>query len=101
MAKLSIVKAGMEKDVNSYVLLSGDEAAIIDPGEPAEKLAGQLGGATLKWILATHGHPGHLPGQDALKDPRAAERAMHVPDALLLLRYAAPTLPDCNGRKLG
>ena len=68
MAKLSIIKARLEKEVNGYVLLSGDEAAVIDAGEPAEKLAGQLGGATLKWILATHGHPGHLAGKDALKE---------------------------------
>ena len=91
----------MEKDVNSYVLVSGDEAAIIDPGEPAEKLAGQLGEATLKWILATHGHPGHLAGKDALKDATEAETGMHVADAKLFLRSADRYLLDGDELELG
>jgi glyoxylase-like metal-dependent hydrolase (beta-lactamase superfamily II) len=101
LAKLSIVKARMEKDVNGYVLVSGDDAAIIDAGEPAEKLAGQLGGATLKWILATHGHPGHLAGKDALKEAAGAETAMHVADAKLFLRSADRYLLDGDELELG
>ena len=101
MAKLSIVKARLEKEVNGYVLLSGKEAAIIDPGEPAEKLADQLGGATLKWILATHGHPGHLAGKDALKEATGAETAMHVADAKLFLRSADRYLLDGDELDLG
>jgi hydroxyacylglutathione hydrolase len=101
VAKLSIVKARLEKDVNGYVLLSGNEAAVIDPGEPAEKLAGQLGGATLKWILATHGHPGHLAGKDALKEATGAVTAMHVADAKLFLRSADQYLLDGDELELG
>jgi len=101
VAKLSIVKARLEKEVNGYVLLSGKEAAIIDPGEPAEKLADQLGGATLKWILATHGHPGHLAGKDALKEATGAETAMHVADAKLFLRSADRYLLDGDELDLG
>jgi glyoxylase-like metal-dependent hydrolase (beta-lactamase superfamily II) len=101
VAKLSIVKARMEREVNGYVLISGDEAAVIDPGEPAEKLAGQLGSATLKWILATHGHPGHLAGKDALKDATAAETGMHVADAKLFLRSADRYLLEGDELKLG
>lgn len=101
MAKLSIVKARMEKDVNSYVLISSGEAAIIDPGEPAEKLAGQLGEATLKWLLATHGHPGHLAGKDVLKDATEAETGMHVADAKLFLRSADRYLLDGDELELG
>jgi hydroxyacylglutathione hydrolase len=101
LAKLSIVKARLEKDVNGYVLISGDEAAVIDPGEPAEKLAGQLGGATLKWILATHGHPGHLAGKDGLKEATEAETGMHVADAKLFLRSADRYLLDGDELELG
>lgn len=88
MAKLSIVKAKMERDVNSYVLVAGQEAVVIDPGEPIDKIAGQLGTVTLKWILVTHGHPGHLAGKDALKDSTGARTAMHVADAKAFLRSA-------------
>ena len=101
VAKLSIIKARLEKEVNGYVLLSGDEAAVIDAGEPAEKLAGQLGGATLKWILATHGHPGHLAGKDALKEATGAETAMHVADAKLFLRSADRYLLEGDELDLG
>ena len=101
MARLSIVKAKLEKEVNGYVLVVGDEAAVIDPGEPAEKLAGQLGDATLKWILATHGHPGHLAGKDALKDATGAQTGMHVADAKLFLRSADRYLLDGDELDLG
>ena len=101
MAKLSIVKATLEKDVNGYVLISGDEAAIIDAGEPAEKLAGQLNGASLKWVLATHGHPGHLAGKDALKEATGAQTAMHVADAKLFLRSADRYLLEGDELELG
>jgi hydroxyacylglutathione hydrolase len=91
MPRLSIVKVRCEKDVNSYVLLDSDsrEAVVIDPGEPADKILGQLEGAVLRWIVATHGHPGHLAGKDALKEsfPDAAS-AMHMADAKQFLRSA-------------
>jgi hydroxyacylglutathione hydrolase len=101
MAKLSIVKAKLEKDVNGYVLVSGDEAAVIDAGEPADKLAGQLNGANLKWVLATHGHPGHLAGKDALKEATGAQTAMHVADAKLFLRSADRYLLEGDELELG
>jgi glyoxylase-like metal-dependent hydrolase (beta-lactamase superfamily II) len=101
MAKLSIVKARMDRDVNSYVLINGDQALVIDPGEPVEKLAGQLGGATLKSILVTHGHPGHLAGKDALKESTGAETGMHVADAKLFLRSADRYLLDGDEIEIG
>ena len=91
----------MEKDVNSYVLICGSEAAVIDPGEPVEKLAGQLEGVTLRWVLATHGHPGHLAGKDALKEATGAETGMHVADAKLFLRSADRYLVDGEELELG
>lgn len=101
MAKLSIVKARLEQEVNGYVLVSGSEAAVIDPGAPAEKLAGQLEGAELKWILVTHGHPGHLAGKDALKEATGATTGMHVADAKAFLRSADRYLVDGDELELG
>ena len=90
MSKLSIVKVRCEREVNTYVLVCSDtkEAVVIDPGEPAEKIAGQLQGITLKWILATHGHPGHVAGKAALQDATGASSAMHMADAKQFLRSA-------------
>jgi len=101
MAKLSIIKARLEKEVNGYVLISGKEAAVIDPGAPAEKLAAQLDGAELKWILATHGHPGHLAAKDELKESTGATTGMHVADAKLFLRSADRYLLDGEELELG
>lgn len=88
MAKLSIVKVRCDREVNAYVVAAGKEAVIIDPGAPPEKIAGQLEGLTVKWIVASHGHPGHLAGKDALKELTGATTAMHMADAKLLLRSA-------------
>src|SRR3981081_2449624 len=101
MAKLSIIKARLEKEGHGPGPLSRDGGALHAPGEPAEKLAGQLGGATLKWILATHGHPGHLAGKDVLKDATDAQTGMHVADAKLFLRSADRYLLEGDELDLG
>ena len=61
MAKLSIVKVKLDREVNSYIVsdASSKEAVVIDPGQPADKIVEQAAGLTIKYILATHGHPGH------------------------------------------
>lgn len=96
MAKLGIVKVKGEHDVNAYVLSSAASrtAVVIDPVEPVEKLLGQLGGLEVRWIVATHGHPGHLAGKDALKTATGANTAMHVADAKAFLRSADRYLVD-------
>jgi glyoxylase-like metal-dependent hydrolase (beta-lactamase superfamily II) len=101
MAKLAIVKIRTERDVNSYLVSSGGEALVIDPGLPAEKIADQLDGRTLRWILATHGHPGHVAGKDALKAATGAETAMHIADAKTYLRSADRYLLDGEELPLG
>ena len=90
MAKLGIVKVRGEHDVNAYVVSCSAtrEAVVIDPVVPAEKLLDQLGGLQVRWVLATHGHPGHLAGKDAVKDATGAQSAMHVADAKAFLRSA-------------
>lgn len=84
------MKVRCDREVNSYVLTCSDskEAVVIDAGEPAEKIAEQLSGSTLRWILATHGHPGHLAGKDALRDLCGGATAMHMADAKQFLRSA-------------
>ena len=96
MPKLSIVKVRCDRDVNSYVLTCSDthEAVVIDPGDPFDKIAGQLSGASLKWILVTHGHPGHLAGKDGLRDSLGGQTAMHMADAKQFLRSADSYLLD-------
>ena len=96
MSKLSIVKARLDREVNGYVISCSEtkEAVIIDPGEPSVKLLDQLKGLKLRWLVATHGHPGHLAGKDAVKDATGAATAMHVADAKAFLRSADRYITD-------
>jgi glyoxylase-like metal-dependent hydrolase (beta-lactamase superfamily II) len=90
VSRLSIVKVLGEREVNSYLVACSDskEAVVIDPAEPASKIADQMKGLKLRWIVATHGHPGHVAGKDDLKAVSGAETGMHVADAKQFLRSA-------------
>lgn len=103
MARLGIVKVRGERDVNTYVLSSGPggEAVVIDPSTPPEKVLTQLKGLTVRWIIATHGHPGHLAGKDAVKAATGAPTAMHMADAKTFLRSADRYLLDGDELEFG
>jgi hydroxyacylglutathione hydrolase len=96
VAKIGIVKVKGEHDVNSYVVSCGRtrEAVVIDPVDPADKLLGQLAGLQVRWVVATHGHPGHVAGKEAVKAATGATTAMHVADAKMFLRSADRYLLD-------
>jgi glyoxylase-like metal-dependent hydrolase (beta-lactamase superfamily II) len=89
--------------VNGYIVACSDtkEAIVIDPGEPSLKLLDQLKGLKLRWLIATHGHPGHLAGKDALKEATGAETAMHVSDAKAFLRSADRYVTDDDELEFG
>jgi hydroxyacylglutathione hydrolase len=101
MSKLSIVKVRLDREVNCYVVADAGtrEAIVIDPGTPAEKIAEQTKGLTVKHILVTHGHPGHVGGKDDLKALAGGETGIHTADAKQFLRSADRYLVD--GDELG
>ena len=103
MSKLSIVKVKLERDVNCYVVADAGsrEAVVIDPGTPAEKIAEQTKGLTVKHILATHGHPGHVGGKDDLKALVGGETGIHSADAKQFLRSADHYLVDGDELEFG
>jgi len=103
MAKLSIVKVRLDREVNGYVLscASTNEAVVIDPGLPVDRLAEQTKGLTLKYIIATHGHPGHVAGKDDLKELTGGETAIHSADAKQFLRSADRYLLDGDELEFG
>src|SRR6267378_1825200 len=96
MAKLSIVKLKLEREVNAYIVscATTKEAVVIDPGLPAEGIAQQAAGLTVKYILATHGHPGHVAGKDDVKAVTGGETGIHSADAKQFLRSADRYLVD-------
>lgn len=92
-----------DRDVNSYVVSCSEtkEAVVIDPAEPAAKIADQLSGLKVRWIVATHGHPGHVAGKDELKAGTGAVTAMNVADAKQFLRSADRYVTEGDELELG
>ena len=101
--KLGIVKVKLDREVNCYVVAdsSTKEAIVIDPGLPAEKIAEQLKGLTVKYILATHCHPGHVAGKDEVKELTGGMTALHSADAKQFLRSADKYLVDGDELEFG
>src|SRR5260370_41557366 len=103
MGKLGIVKVRLDREVNGYVLscATTKEAVVIDPGLPVDKLAEQAKGLTVKYILATHGHPGHVAGKDDLKELTRGQTPIHWADAQQFLRPADRYPPDGEELEVG
>jgi len=103
MAKLSIVKLKLEREVNCYVIACAAtrEAVVIDPGLPAERIVEQATGLTVKYIVATHGHPGHVAGKDDVKAVTGGLTAIHSADAKQFLRSADRYLLDGDELEFG
>jgi len=101
--KLSIVKVKLDREVNAYVVTCANtkEAVVIDPGLPTEKIAEQAKGLKVRYIVATHCHPGHVAGKDELKEVVGGETALHSADAKQFLRSADRYLVDGDELEFG
>ena len=103
MSKLSIVKVKLDREVNCYIVscATTKEAVVIDPGQPAEKIIEVAAGLTVRHILATHGHPGHVGGKDDVKEVTGGQTGIHSADAKQFLRSADHYLLDGDELDLG
>ena len=103
MPKLSIVKVKLDREVNCYVVscAATKDAVVIDPGQPVDSIVEQIGNVTVKHILATHGHPGHVGGKDDLKAITGGETGIHSADAKQFLRSADRYLLDGDELEFG
>jgi hydroxyacylglutathione hydrolase len=101
--KLSIVKVKLDREVNAYLLTCATtkEAVVIDPGLPPEKIAEQAKGLKVRYIVATHCHPGHVAGKDDLKELVGGETGLHSADAKQFLRSADRYLIDGDELEFG
>src|SRR5207253_6356995 len=88
VSKLAIVKVKLDRDVNSYIVscATTKEAVVIDPGQPADKIVELTAGLSVKHIVATHGHPGHVGGKDDVKEVTGGQTGIHSADAKQFLR---------------
>ncbi len=104
VARLSIQKVHVgDKDTNCYVIACSDskEAIVIDPGDDAAKIIGQISGLTVRWICFTHAHPGHTGAKEAIKNATQATTAMHLADATAYLKSADRYLTAGDGLPFG
>jgi glyoxylase-like metal-dependent hydrolase (beta-lactamase superfamily II) len=71
---------------NCYILKSGSELAVVDPGGDAEMIlakAKELGG-TVKYVIDTHGHIDHIAANSEVIEATGAQLLIHELDARLL-----------------
>lgn len=71
---------------NCYVVWSGNEAGIIDPGGEIKDIVALLEHHALqvKWIVNTHGHFDHIAGNQALQEKYKAPIWIHTEDEVML-----------------
>lgn len=93
---------------NCYLLWSGKEAGVIDPGGPVHEVIDFIkeNGLNLKWIVNTHGHADHITGNRTLRNEFDAPILIHERDREMLLSSTANfslfmgeaiTSPDADG----
>lgn len=70
--------------MNCYLVLHGDEALVIDPGEFTPTMERDLDGRRVVAIVNTHGHCDHCGGNSVAKRRTGAELLIHADDVPLL-----------------
>ncbi len=65
---------------NTYVLVSGNDAIVIDPASKPEKMIEKLGDLDLKAVLLTHGHFDHIKACDGLYEKYHCPIYLHEDD---------------------
>jgi glyoxylase-like metal-dependent hydrolase (beta-lactamase superfamily II) len=73
---------------NCYILICPHtrEGVIIDPAAEAEKIIRAIQGASVKYILMTHGHMDHIGALEEVQDATHAPVGIHEQEALALRR---------------
>jgi glyoxylase-like metal-dependent hydrolase (beta-lactamase superfamily II) len=70
--------------MNCYIVLDGDEALVIDPGEFTPRMEQDLAGKRVRAVVNTHGHCDHCGGNAAARRHTGAELLIHADDVPLL-----------------
>jgi glyoxylase-like metal-dependent hydrolase (beta-lactamase superfamily II) len=81
---------------NVYILINGQEAAVIDVANSYHDIKNTLDefGASLKYILVTHGHLSHVNSVSKVKKDMGGMVCLHKADAELLKEVDSHLEPD-------
>lgn len=92
---------GNEDIVNTYFLVGGGEALLVDAGRDADadsqlilETWRELGEPRMKGIILTHAHPDHVGAAEALREEWHAPISMHEADEVILERLGLDMRPD-------
>lgn len=89
---MDIIKLnGVSYASNTYILISGSDAAVVDPSSDVKNILEAVGSAKLRYILLTHCHFDHVLKLDSLRAVTRAEVCIHQADANMLKD------PELNG----
>ena len=89
---MDIIKLnGLSYASNTYVLISGADAAVVDPSADIKDIKNAIGKAKLRYILLTHCHFDHILKLDSLRAELRAEVCIHKADAQMMKD------PELNG----
>ncbi len=69
---------------NTYILISGQDAAVVDPSAHLTEIKCNLGSLRMRYILLTHGHFDHILSLDSLRAAFRCEVYVHQEDAKML-----------------
>ncbi len=58
---------------NCYIISSGDDAVIVDPGDEAGKIVDEVEGKSVKHIITTHHHFDHVSAKNEVQEKTGAE----------------------------
>jgi len=86
---------------NCYILKSGVELAVVDPGGDAEMILAKVKelGGTVKYVIDTHGHIDHIAANREVIEATGAQLLIHELDARLLA-HPDGNLSSLMGMKL-
>jgi glyoxylase-like metal-dependent hydrolase (beta-lactamase superfamily II) len=81
---------------NQYLLISGNEAAVIDVSDAVAEVSKLLEemGLTLKYVLVSHAHPSHVTALPLLKEKFGATFCLHEYEYQHLKETDVATEPD-------
>ncbi len=93
---LEVKRFVSDRGKNQYLLISGNEAAVIDVSDASDEVGKLIDerGLTLKYVLISHAHPSHVAALPRLKEKFGAAFCLHEYEYQHLKETDVATEPD-------